>query len=236
MTIRNKLFLGFGSLLGLVLLLFLINISSVWNQAGTRNSMKKATDSSISIEKLRYQMAENLSNLNKYLLSGNVKDLNAFESGRAQFGGLLKQASINSVSTEQTNALNDVKTDEQAWYDQVAAPRIKERKDVVAGNGRNFYQSQDPATSANEAIKSLDTAAGISQRELENERSQDDSAAATTKWVLVVATLITLVLGYFIAHSTATRITQPLMQLMTITRQITESGDLEQSFVIARKD
>ncbi len=236
MTIRHKLYLGFGSLLFIVLALWLVDVWSFGNQAHTRESMKKATDSSISIEKLRYQMAENLSNLNKYLLGGNQSDLNAFESGRIQFDSLLRQSPTNSVSDEQTTALRDVQKSEQEWYEQIASPRINERKQVVGGNGRNFYQSLDPATSAKTALTSLDKAAQISQEELARQRSQDESAAHTASLLALVETLVTLIAGYFIAHFTAKYITRPLTQLMTVTREITESGNLDQSFDISRQD
>jgi methyl-accepting chemotaxis protein len=238
MTIRNRLYIRFGLLLAMVALLGLINALFFWNQANARDGMKRAIDSLNSIDKLRIQIVKNHANLDTYLRSGSEGDLHEVESGHTQFGALAATAEASAISDEQRNLLHGVKSTEQTWYDGVAGPRIQERKEVVGGNNQklqSFYaQHQNQASS--ETTGPLDRAQGMSQDELTREQNKNDSAASWTSWMAGLATLITLILGYFIAGSTAKSITDPLNQLMKVAREIGESGDLEQSLAMNRKD
>ncbi|HTC94788.1 MAG TPA: methyl-accepting chemotaxis protein [Terriglobales bacterium] len=233
MTIRNKLYLAFASLLVLVVF---INALSSWNQALTRESMGRAIQSSKNIERLRFQMMQNRLDFDNYLFTGSPRDLETFENGRKLFDTLTQQVSGDSSATDrQRNALQNVADAEKEWYANFAQPVIAKRKNATRriDDFNAFYISEDPTSWLKKISTHLNEAEVDNQQELD---AQNDFTTRKNTLIAVAGTLLICVLGTIIASFTAKTITHPLAQLMTVTREITESGDLEQSFIVDRQD
>ncbi|PYX88523.1 MAG: hypothetical protein DMG67_17000 [Acidobacteria bacterium] len=241
MTITKKLYLGFGIVLGLVFLMYLIGTISSWsiNQNRVQDQIKKSIDSTRFVRKLRLQMLRNRSSLGTYLLSGTAPDLNEFENGRRLFLAQAKEVIDDPISDEQKVGVNAAVEAESNWYNNDALPLIKKRTDVGSRNieefhtyflGRQFSGWDEKASTA------LDQAEKASQDEIDRERNVDNDAGHRTTRNLLIVGVFAIILGCGIAYYTAKSITEPLKQLMRVSREIGESGDLEQSLAIDRKD
>ena len=71
---------------------------------------------------------------------------------------------------------------------------------------------------------------------VELRRKSDETASALTILFSIVSTLVALVVGIWVAITTAKSITEPLTNLMQISRQIGNTGDLEHSIDVKRDD
>lgn len=226
-SIHKKLNVGFG-LVGLMLvILFMVNWLSFRSQANARNNMKLT-------EKIRFQMMQNRVALANYLLSGDGNELTKINNGRSKIGELAGEAQRESISENESSALKNVVDSEAKWFQDFATPLIEKRKQVDAGNVtvnelQVFYITQDPGywvTKSSDIIDQVDKATNDAL----------DSAANSMMFIAAFTALLTLVASVFIAKFTAQSITSPLVQLMTVTREISNSGDLDQKIDLDRKD
>ncbi len=92
MTIGKKLYWGFGSILAVILFLFVINIFTVMRQYSTRSAVASTLADVQTIEGVRYKMIENRLSLGNYLLSGDLRDEEKTNKGVAELQDLLKTA------------------------------------------------------------------------------------------------------------------------------------------------
>ena len=74
MSISKKLYYGFGSILGVVLLLFIINFILSSHSKTVKEAMKGAFDTAYATQAIRSQMSENDLNVRNFLLSGVAAD------------------------------------------------------------------------------------------------------------------------------------------------------------------
>src|SRR5713101_4296232 len=244
MTIRNRLYIGFGALLFIVLALWITNMLLFQHDSLTADKVQKAVDSSNSIEKLRSQMMQERVSLSNYLLSGSQSDFSEIEKNRTLFKRLLEDAKSKAVSDRQRAALASVESTEQAWYDSFAKQLIEKRKQIVGNRADelrslydDFYASNNPATTwVKSSNDSLNEAENASQEALVQWRTEDNDAHDRAFWISSIVTVIAVLLGLGIASLAAKSISQPLAQLMMVTREISETGDLDQSFAIDRND
>ncbi|MBA0084009.1 MAG: hypothetical protein HRJ53_03345, partial [Acidobacteria bacterium Pan2503] len=81
MTIGRKLYAGFGLILVILALLFLVNIFAGYFEKSARNSASTALDSVRIVEAVRYQIMLNRLNMNNFLLSGDPRDEDKVNKG-----------------------------------------------------------------------------------------------------------------------------------------------------------
>ena len=74
MTIGKKLYAGFGLILVILAILFLVNIFTGYLEKSAGNSASMALDSVRTVESVRYQIMLNRLNMNNFLLSGDPRD------------------------------------------------------------------------------------------------------------------------------------------------------------------
>src|SRR5712671_7875364 len=74
MTIGKKLYLGFGSILSILVLLLIVNLIAGLKESSARKEASMALESVRAIESVRYQLMLNRLNLNNFLLSGDPRD------------------------------------------------------------------------------------------------------------------------------------------------------------------
>lgn len=239
--IGKKLYLGFGLVGVMVLLLLAVNLFSFSHQQNARSAMGKALDSAKATETIRFQMMQNRVALANYLLSGDGSEIGNINNGLANIKELAGEAQQKSMSDRQTSALKAVVDSEAEWSLKFANPLIEKRKQVDAGNAtvaelQIFYLTQDPAAWVKKSSATLDQVDVASSAALEDQRQRDEAATSFTFWAAILGTIAALVLGFFIARFTSESITRPLFQLMTVARDISDSGDLDQEINIDRKD
>jgi methyl-accepting chemotaxis protein len=239
-TIRTKLYLGFGAVLAVVLVMFAIGAFSPWwmNQETVQARLKRSIDSTRFVRNLRSQMLRNRASLATFLLSGTTPDLDEFNKGRQDFAGFARQVLNEPISEDQKTGVNAAVEAERNWHKNEVQPLIDKRRDA----GRSLesfhadFLSRQHSDWDDNIDKALLQAETSSQAEIDAERKQDEDAGERAIHSLMYVGIFALLLGCAIAYFTAKSITEPVKQLMKVARDIGESGDLEQSFVLERKD
>jgi methyl-accepting chemotaxis protein len=240
MTIGKKLYVGFGSILVILVALFVVNTIAGMKQRSAQDDASTALKSVRTIETVRYQLMLNRNNLNNFLLSGDPRDEENVERGLSNVFDSLRQGEQSSSNTLRA-ALVQVEGTEAAWRDNFAKPLLAKRHQVDSGDAtvsdlQIFYLQKDPASWLTKSSAVLDQTNADITRALD-ETSKSAIAAGTFSTALTSGgTFLALLLGLGIAYYTAKSITTPLAHLITVSREIGDSGDLDQHIDIHRTD
>jgi methyl-accepting chemotaxis protein len=241
MTIGKKLYAGFGLILATLGVLMIVNIISGFVARSARNSATMALDSKTTIELVRKQIMENRLNMNNFLLSGDPRDEERVNKGLTDMADLIKRGEAQANNDTVHTALIQVESTEASWADNFAKPLIAKRHQVDSGDAtvsdlQIFYLQKDPSSWLAKSSSVLNqTNEEISKFKDETTKSAD--TASNVNLVLSsLGTVLALVAGALIAFYTARSITEPLNHLMTVTREIGDSGDLDQNIDIHRND
>jgi methyl-accepting chemotaxis protein len=227
MTIGKKLYVNFGIILTMVVVLFLVN----WSAVRREHAAKELADTTNAV---RFQMMQNRLYLSNYLLSGDTREVDHMNEGLRTLNEKL-DGGKNRANSEQARAsLAKVQQLEQSWGKEFAQPLIEKRKDVDSGNAtvaelQIYYLQKDASSWVKNSTDALDIADGES-------RKSDESAANWTIAISLISTLIALIAGVIIAYRTAKSITEPLTNLMNVARGIGNTGDLEHNIDLGRDD
>src|SRR6267378_2362248 len=241
MTIGKKLYVGFGSILSILVALFVVNLIAGLKESSARKDASMALESVRAIESVRYQIMLNRLNLNNFLLSGDPRDEEKVTRGLQDVNETMKRGEAQAGSDALRTALIQVEGTEASWADNFAKPLLAKRHQVDSGDAtvsdlQIFYLQKDPASWL---VKS---SAVLDQSSVDITKFQDDSnksAATVSTFISLLTTLGTLaavLAGLFVAFYTAKSITEPLTHLITVAREIGDSGDLEQNIDIHRND
>ena len=241
MTIGKKLYFNFGLVLFMVVVLLAVNLWSVHREHAAKAAASQALELADATDKIRFQMMQNRLYLTNYLLSGDSRESDRVNDGIKTFGERLQIASALSTSEQQRSALAKVQQTEQNWSREFAEPLMEKRKDVDQGNStvaelQIFYLQKDAGSWVKSSTEYLDTADQESKRVLEERRKSDEGASNWTIGIALLSTLAALGLGGVIAFRTAVSITEPLADLMKVTKQIGTAGDLDHEIDINRTD
>jgi methyl-accepting chemotaxis protein len=241
MTISKKLYINFGAVLAMVVVLFLINIVAVEREHSAKASAQQSLEMAEATDAVRFQMMQNRLFLSNYLLSGDMREMDRMVEGVKVLNGDLTKAISLSNSDQQKAALAKVQQLEGAWNNEFANALIDKRKQVDAGNVtvaelQIFYLQKDAASWVKNATEFLDVAGQENKKLLEEKRHSDETATTATGVIAGISTLLALGLGIFIAYTTAKSITEPLRNLMGVAQQIGNTGDLEHTIEVQRSD
>src|SRR5947209_3462066 len=241
MTSSKKLYVNFGAVLAMVVVLFLVNMIAVQREHAAKASAQQSMEMSDATDSVRFQMMQNRLFLSNYLLSGDTREMDRMNDGFRLLNDHLKKAQSLSTSEQQKTALEKVQQLEQSWNREFAAPLAEKRKEVDAGNVtvaelQIFYLQKDASSWVKNSTEYLDVADQETKKTVQDKRHADETTTTWTGAVALISTLIALGLGLFIAYSTAKSITGPLTDLMHVAVQIGESGDLEHNIDIQRQD
>jgi methyl-accepting chemotaxis protein len=241
MTIGKKLYAGFGLILVILAILFLVNIFTGYFETSARNSASMALDSVRTVEAVRYQIMLNRLNMNNFLLSGDPRDEDKVNKGLTDMADLIKRGEAQSTNDAVHTALIQVESTEASWADNFAKPLIAKRHQVDSGDAtvsdlQIFYLQKDPSSWLAKSSVVLDQSNADISRFLEQSTKSANNANTVSAIVTIGGTLFAVVAGILIALWTAKSITEPLNHLMTVTREIGDSGDLDQNIDIHRND
>src|SRR5271163_2528835 len=241
MTIGKKLYLNFGAVLAMVVVLFLINLVVVQREHSAKAAASQALQMAATTDKIRFQMMQNRLSLSNYLLSGDTREVERLNDGMRVLEDRLQTGESLTTSEQQRTALDKVQATEQSWAREFAAPLMDKRKEVDSGNAtvaelQIFYLQKDASSWVKNATEYLDMADLENTKVLEARRKSDETAGTATFVIALISTLIALTLGVVIAYTTAKSITSSLNDLMRIARQIADAGDLDHEIDIHRTD
>ena len=241
MSIGKKLYAGFGLVLAILLVLFLVNIFSTFRLRSSRTDSTAAYESVTTISAVRLQIMHNRLDLDNFLLSGDPRDEEKVAKGMTDLSDSLKRGQAQATSEQLRNALIQVESTETSWSDNFAKPLLAKRHQVDAGDAtvsdlQIFYLQKDPASWLAKSSVVLDQAVKESNNDFEEARKSSENASNRSTWATTIGTALAILLGVFVAYYTAKSITDPLTHLITVAREIGDSGDLDQNIDIHRND
>jgi methyl-accepting chemotaxis protein len=239
-SIRKKLYQGFGTILGILTLIFVISIFTMVRESSARSETSRSIVVSQSAEQIRYQMIHNRLSLSNYLLSGDSRESDALREGMSKLMDSLRLAESNS-DDRQKAALNTLQAMETDWDTNFSQKMVEKRKQVDSGNAtvadlQIAYLQLEPAKWMNKANVVIDQVELETSNQLKDRRESDGRWAIVSAIVTISGFLLAIALGIFIALRTAKEITEPLGHLIGVAREIGESGDLEHTIDIERND
>ena len=241
MTIGKKLYVNFGAILAMVVVLFLVNLVAVQREHSAKAAASQALQMAQTTDKIRFQMMQNRLYLSNYLLSGDTREVERLNDGMRLLQEDLQTGQSQANSDQQKAALQKVQVSEQNWGREFSTPLMDKRREVDSGNAtvaelQIFYLQKDASSWVKSATEHLDVADQENTKVLDARRKSDETAATATIVIALMSTLLALALGIAIAYSTANAITEPLRNLMKVARQIGNAGDLEHEIDIHRDD
>jgi methyl-accepting chemotaxis protein len=241
MTIAKQLYLNFGIILTMVVLLFVVNWSAVQREHAAKAAASASLELADTTNAVRFQMMQNRLYLSNYLLSGDTREVDRMNDGLRTLNDKLEQGKTLANSDQVKGSLARVEQLEVAWGKEFAQPLIDKRKDVDSGNAtvaelQIYYLQKDASSWVKNSTDALDGADVENRKLVDERRTSDEKAATWTITVSLLSTLLALVLGGAIAFRTAKSITTPLTNLMNVARGIGNTGDLEHNIDLSRND
>jgi methyl-accepting chemotaxis protein len=241
MTIGKRLYLGFGAILIILGLLFFINIGAGYREQTARKDATAALENVRTIESVRYQIMLNRHNMDNFLLSGDPRDEEKVNKGFNDIIDLIKRGQSQSTSDSVKTALIQVESTEASWADNFAKPLLAKRHQVDSGDAtvsdlQIFYLQKDPASWLTKSSVVLDQTSSDITRSLDETSKSAERASYISFGFTTLGTLVACIVGIFAALKTAKSISEPLTHLITVAREIGDSGDLDQNIDIHRND
>ncbi len=241
MSMSKKLYLNFGIVLAMVVVLFLVTWVAVQREHSAKASAAQALQMADSTDKVRFQIMQNRLYLSNYLLSGDSREVERMNEGVRQLRDAVQSSAKLATSDQQRSSMQSVQKNEDDWVAQFAQPMLQKRKQVDSGNAtvadlQIYYLQKDAGSWVKTSTDSLDQADHDAHQLLEERRKTDESAGTWTIFIALFSTLVALALGAAIAYRTARSITTPLSELIKVAQQIGESGDLDHQVDFRRND
>ena len=212
MTISKKLYMNFGAVLAMVIVLFLINMIAVEREHAAKAAASLALKMAETTNKIQFQMMQNRLYLSNYLLSGDSREIDRMNEGVRILGDALVEGQKQSDSEQHGTALAKVQKNEQAWNSEFASPLLEKRREVDAGNAtvadlQIFYLQKDASSWVKNSTDALEIADLETKKVLEERRKLDETAGTWTIAVALLSTFGALALGVIIAYRSAKSIT-----------------------------
>src|SRR5207248_471222 len=228
-------------ILAILGILFLVNLVTGYMEKAARTNAGMALESVRTVESVRYQIMLNRLNMNNFLLSGDPRDEEKVNKGLTDMSDMIKRGEAQATNDAVHTALIQVESTEASWADNFAKPLIAKRHQVDSGDAtvsdlQIFYLQKDPSSWLTKSSTVLDQSNADITMFLEQSTKSANTAAAVSVFMTIFGTLLALIAGGVIAFYTARSITEPLNHLMTVSREIGDSGDLDQNIDIHRND
>ena len=232
MTIGRKLYFGFGSIIAIIVMLFIVNRVVVSRENGARAQTSLALDSVQSLEAVQSRMAQMELALDRYLLTGDPRQLTKLNTDTEYLGGLIGTAKLTAPNDFLREVLNQLATAQRNWSEKFAGPLVAARKRVDAGNAtvaqlQVFFAEQDP-TAWHDVTAAVNDQANVAIHKTLSESMASAAAAAVIgQTISIVVTILAIALCVWIAYHTSRMIIRPLRETVAVLRDIAEGeGDL----------
>lgn len=241
MTIGKKLYLGFGTVLTLLLLVFIVILSALLREHSVRNKAAATLQNVQTIESVRDQMMQARLDLRNFLLSGDRHLEVKTTKEEGELSDYLQNQRMKTTDETLRSALLQVGESEQDWYENFAKPLIDKRHQVDSGDAtvsdlQVFYLGKKPGSWIGKDVNTLDDAKTEIQKSLDDANASAKQASAISTIGSSFGMFIAILLGVGIAYYTAKSITQPLGHLIEVAHEIGSAGDLDHSIDIHRSD
>src|ERR1700674_3617878 len=241
MTIGRKLYTGFGSILGILILLFVVSFTASHIEHSARSTAADSLRSIQIIERIRFQVMQGGLDLRNYLLSGDPRMESAKANDAKVMDITLREAREKTNDDQLRELYSSIESNQQSWEDEFAKPLIAKRHQVDAGQTtvsdlQIVYLQRSANNWVDKSVTAMDDAERGIQKALDKSEESANTSATISTVVLSLGTILGSLIGIFVAYRTSLSITQPLAQLIDVTREIAETGDLDQNINVHRDD
>jgi CHASE3 domain sensor protein len=113
MTLRNRLYMNFGAVLFMVLVMFGVNWRAISREHDAKTAAKISRDLKDATEAVRSQLMQNRLYLSNYLLSGDTREVDHMNEGIRHLNDKLERRPGNPE--QEKAALEKVQQLEQNW-------------------------------------------------------------------------------------------------------------------------
>src|SRR5262249_24411015 len=161
--------------------------------------------------------------------------------GLSDLNDFIKGGQGQAANGAVRDALIQVDSTQTSWADNFAKPLLAKRHQVDSGDAtvsdlQIFYLQKDPASWLTKSSAVLEQASGAITKASDESSQSARTWAGISTGVTTFGTLIAVIAGLLIAFYTAKSISEPLTHLITVAREIGDSGDLDQNIDIHRQD
>ncbi|HEY7617013.1 MAG TPA: hypothetical protein VH744_09440, partial [Terriglobales bacterium] len=105
MTIGRKLYLSFGAVLAMVVVLLIVNLFAVQREHRAKAAASRALQLAEATDKVRFQVMQNRLYLSSYLLSGDTREVERMNDGIRALTERLQTAQNQALSDQQKLAV-----------------------------------------------------------------------------------------------------------------------------------
>ena len=251
MSITKKLYWSFGSILIIMVGLFVVNIVTVAHEHQAKETANKAAEMVQAVYKFDQARMQDRLRLRNFLLSGDPKEASGLKDGKIQEDELInnaedRAAALGAALGQEKNdrphlLLEQLREMENRWTKNFSDPLVDKRQRLDAGRS-NFaelnlaYMQADPNKWMTEEAIPLKELEEWVQAARESSKKSGDTASTITWTATIAGFLLVNLLGVRIALTSAKAITKPLHQLISVSSQIANSGDLDQKVEIYSVD
>lgn len=242
MTIRQKLYYGYGSVIAMLVITVAINTVAIVRERSARAEAASALESVHSVEAIRFQIMENRVYLLNYLLSGDSREENEMNDGIRDLAQMFHKIVPESISERMADTLRQVASNEDSWKDSFAKPLIAKRRQVDSGDTtvadlQILYLQKDPNSWISKSSALLDQAEDGIRKAQEQSAASVSAATAISAGVSTIGAIAAILLGLTIAYHSAKSITQPLKETVLALEDIAQGeGDLTRRVEEASND
>jgi methyl-accepting chemotaxis protein len=242
MTIKKKLYAGFGSIVTMLVLIFTINTTAILRERSARAAASAALESMHSVESIRFQIMENRLYLLNYVISGDRREEEKMNKGIRDLAALFRGIQADTESKNPTSALTQVEANELNWVENFAKPLVSKRRQVDSGKTtvadlQIFYLEKDAASWVSKSSAILDQANGGIRRAQEISATSVSNATFLSTLVSTLGAALAILLGVGMAYYSGKSITQPLKETVAALQDIAQGdGDLTRRVGEARND
>ncbi len=246
-TIGGKLYIGFGSILAIVLVTSLVSLGSVWHEQSTKATYQKAINMVEGVSKLEKARNENRLRLRNFLLNGDTREAEALTRGLIDVDQRISElkdtnATLGENSNNARQLLERMAEAEKEWMATFATPLMEKRRQVDAGSATvaelqiAYLQDTPTPEQKRKEEDSMVQLYAIVKAALVSAEASDQNASTLIKVMTLLGMITIMGLGVFIARKVARSITAPLAQLIAVAGQIANAGDLDQKVEINSQD
>jgi len=227
--VRNKILLGFATVLVFMLAITVVVISETGRIAELTDQFEQADSLQDVAFRLQSAIQDEVVGFRSYLITGDDSELQELNAAAQRFEEMLTGVREGGLAPEVAAELDPIAEYRNAWIVDVVQPGVQLRQRVNAGalpvtSIAEFFRSDGRRTAAraldatDELMVDRGAAAREARRELEN-------AERRIFWVTLICTILAIALAAGIAVYIARRISVPLVEAVGLATRVAE-GDL----------
>src|SRR5215467_16086063 len=190
MSIRKKLYWGFGSILIIVFALFLANMFAVVHERSAKNLADSVIELVQAKSKLDQVRMQNQLRLRNFLLSGDSGESKALIDAETELTNLIEVAKdkVSALGVSAAHArdlLDQVSKVEQSWLSDFASPLMEKRRRVDNGSStvaelQIAYLQAEPQSWLDKEIVPLNDLDGMIKSMMKESQESDRRAGILT--------------------------------------------------------